>query len=133
MLFNIKPSAIFLITALATQFSTAIAVCASGQMAVGTSFFQMFTGPNGSFNVYSGFLMANNCGLISQNGSTQNENQFCKGGYNNGASVTCTNNKPTSAVDTVGQRWNCSPTNDQSCNEGGSGGRFTVLACCNRA
>ncbi|KAF8598577.1 hypothetical protein BDV93DRAFT_561176 [Ceratobasidium sp. AG-I] len=133
MISNIRPSIVLLVAALATQFSSVTAVCGSGQMAVGSSFLQMFTGPNGSFNVYAGFLMANNCGLISQNGFTQNENQMCKGGYHNGASVTCSNNQPTSAVDTVGQRWNCSPTSDQSCNEGGSGGRFTVLACCNRA
>jgi hypothetical protein len=36
--------------------------------------------------------MANNCGLISQNGETQDENQMCSGGYNAGASVTCDGN-----------------------------------------
>ena len=48
-----------------------------------------FTGPNGSFEVYCGFLMANDCGLISQNGLTQDSNQLCAGGYNASASVTC--------------------------------------------
>lgn len=33
--------------------------------------------------------MANNCNLISQNGLTQATDQLCKGGYYNGASVTC--------------------------------------------
>ncbi|KAJ7826946.1 hypothetical protein B0H13DRAFT_2374107 [Mycena leptocephala] len=74
------------------QATPAGAVCASGQMAVGSEFLQIFTGPNSAFNVFSGFLMANNCGLISQNGETQDENQMCSGGYNAGASVTCDGN-----------------------------------------
>ena len=51
-----------------------------------------FTGPASSFNLYSGFLMANNCGLISQSGSTQDSNEMCKGKYGNGASVQCDKN-----------------------------------------
>ncbi|EKM56593.1 uncharacterized protein PHACADRAFT_27396 [Phanerochaete carnosa HHB-10118-sp] len=128
-----------------------LAVCSSGQMgeysvllsspvlahivlaAVGTEFLQEFTGPNSAFNEYSGFLMANNCGLIAQNGLTQATDQMCKGGYNKGASVTCdSSGNPIAAVDTEGQSWTCSATNDDSCDVGGSGGRFTVLACCNR-
>ncbi|KAJ7930956.1 hypothetical protein B0H13DRAFT_868569 [Mycena leptocephala] len=65
------------------------AVCASGQLAVGTEFLQEFTGPNSSFNVFAGFLMANNCGIISENGATQDSNQMCHGDYDGGASVTC--------------------------------------------
>ncbi|KAF9064866.1 hypothetical protein BDP27DRAFT_1332864 [Rhodocollybia butyracea] len=120
---------------LVAQFHGVSAVCASGQMAVGTAFFQQFTGPSGSFNVYSGFEMTTNCALIAQSTSTQNENQMCNhSGWPNGASITCnSNHEPISAVDTIGQHWTCSPTNDQSCNTGGSGGRFQVLACCNRA
>ncbi|KDN48740.1 hypothetical protein RSAG8_02727, partial [Rhizoctonia solani AG-8 WAC10335] len=133
MMFSTKSVALLLVAVLGTQFNTVSAVCASGQMAVGSTMWQMFTGPNQSYNTYSGFLMSNNCRVIASNGQTQNENQICKGGYSKGASVTCQDNKPVSAVDTVGQRWNCSPTNDQSCNVGGSGGRFTVLVCCSRA
>ncbi|KDQ06043.1 hypothetical protein BOTBODRAFT_149810 [Botryobasidium botryosum FD-172 SS1] len=118
---------------LAASLHCARAVCASGQMAVGSQFIQVFTGPNSAFYEYSGFLMANNCGLIAQNGRTQDSNQLCRGGYTKGASVTCSNNKPVAAVDTQGQRWNCSPTNDGSCDNGGTGGRFSVLACCSRA
>ncbi|KAJ1307860.1 hypothetical protein OPQ81_001940 [Rhizoctonia solani] len=132
-MFSTKSVAILLAATLGMQISPVWAVCPSGQMAVGTAYWQMFTGPAQSYNTYSGFLMANNCGIIASNGQTQNENQMCKGGYSKGASVTCQNNKPVAAVDTVGQRWNCSPTSDRSCNEGGSGGRFTVLACCTRA
>ena len=46
-------------------------------------------GEPSSFDEYSGFLMANNCNLISQNGITQATDQMCKGGYSKGASVTC--------------------------------------------
>lgn len=48
-----------------------------------------FTGPSGSSNVFAGFLMANDCGLISQNGLTQDSNQLCNSGYTDGADVTC--------------------------------------------
>ncbi|KIP12229.1 hypothetical protein PHLGIDRAFT_327394 [Phlebiopsis gigantea 11061_1 CR5-6] len=120
--------------ALITYAAPATAVCSSGQMAVGRESLQEFTGPNGSFEEYSGFLMANNCGLISQNGVTQNFNQLCSGGYNAGASVSCDgNHNPIAAVDTSGNHWNCSPTSDSSCDVGGSGGFFEVLACCSRA
>ncbi|KAJ7936553.1 hypothetical protein B0H13DRAFT_1946504 [Mycena leptocephala] len=133
MLFaKFAPVAAFVIVSM-MQATPAGAVCASGQMAVGSEFLQIFTGPNSAFNVFSGFLMANNCGLISQNGETQDENQMCSGAYNAGASVTCDgNHQPIAAVDTQGNHWTCSPTSDSSCNVGGSGGRFTVLACCNR-
>ncbi|KAG8762693.1 hypothetical protein FRC11_008008 [Ceratobasidium sp. 423] len=133
MMFSTKSAAVLLAAVLGIQVNTVSAVCASGQMAVGTSTWQIFTGPAQSYTTYAGFLMSNNCGIIASNGQTQNENQMCKGGYSKGASVTCQNNQPVSAVDTVGQRWNCSPTNDQSCNVGGTGGRFTVRACCSRA
>ncbi|CAE6483580.1 unnamed protein product [Rhizoctonia solani] len=133
MLFSTKSATILFVATLGVQVSTVSAVCASGQMAVGSAFWQIFTGPNQAYNTYSGFLMANNCRVIASNGQTQDENQMCRGGYSKGASVTCRNNQPVAAVDTVGQRWNCSPTNDHSCDVGGSGGRFTVLACCSRA
>ncbi|KAG8832894.1 hypothetical protein FRC17_000388 [Serendipita sp. 399] len=74
---------------IATMIQPTAAVCASGQMAVGVQMTQYFTGPNSAFYTYSGFLMANNCGIISANGNTQSETQYCKGGYNNGASVKC--------------------------------------------
>ncbi|KAJ7856034.1 hypothetical protein B0H13DRAFT_1902820 [Mycena leptocephala] len=90
------------------QATPAGAVCASGQMAVGTEFLQ-------------------------ENGATQDPNQMCNGDYDGGASVTCnSSHQPIAAVDTQGTHWTCSPTSDTSCNIGGSGGRFTVLACCNR-
>ena len=41
--------------------------------------------------------------------------------------------RPTSAIDTGGRRWNCSPTSDTSCNKGSAIESFYVLACCNRA
>ncbi|KAI0818771.1 hypothetical protein BC629DRAFT_673693 [Irpex lacteus] len=73
---------------------------------------QEFTGPSGAFNVYAGFLMANNCGLISQNDLTEDSNQLCNGGYSHGASVSCDgNHNPVSAVDTKGQHWHCSTNN----------------------
>ncbi|GJE93392.1 hypothetical protein PsYK624_095510 [Phanerochaete sordida] len=69
---------------------TGIAVCASGQMAVGKSSDVMFTGgPSHDFSLWSGFLMSNNCRLISQNGATASEAQLCAGGYFKGASVQC--------------------------------------------
>ncbi|KAH7341551.1 hypothetical protein B0J17DRAFT_626045 [Rhizoctonia solani] len=132
MMFSTKSIAL-LVAAIGIQVNPVSGVCSSGQIAVSSAFWQIFTGRNQSYNTYSGFLMANNCGIIASNGQTQNENQMCKGGYSKGASVTCQNNRPVAAVDTVGQRWNCSPTNDQNCNVGGSGGRFTVLVCCSRA
>ncbi|KAF9072048.1 hypothetical protein BDP27DRAFT_1320992 [Rhodocollybia butyracea] len=94
---------------------------------VGTSFFQEFTGggSGASFNIYDGFLMTNDCALIAENTSTDNENQMCDGGWSNGVSVTCDSNH-------LGQHWTCSPTDDHSCDVGGSGGRFEVLACCDR-
>jgi hypothetical protein len=33
--------------------------------------------------------MANNCGIISENGYTQDPNQMCKRDYGEGASVIC--------------------------------------------
>lgn len=48
-----------------------------------------FTGPNRSFLEYSGFLMANDCALIAQNGLTEADSQLCRGGYARGASVAC--------------------------------------------
>ncbi|CAE7210149.1 unnamed protein product [Rhizoctonia solani] len=133
MMFSINSVALLLAAVLSAQVSPVSAVCAGGQMAVGSTMWQMFTGPNQAYNTYSGFLMSNNCRVIASNGQTQDENQMCRGGYSRGASVACQNNRPVSAVDTVGQKWNCSPTNDHSCDVGGSGGRFTVLACCSRA
>lgn len=115
-----------------------------------------FDGLTRTFLQYSGFLMANNCGLISQNGITESLGQMCQSGYSGGASVTCDGNKkyvpasnrrgeiirvltlvttsPTAAVDTKGNHWKCSPNlHDISCDEGGSMGRFNVKACCSRA
>ncbi|KDQ06044.1 hypothetical protein BOTBODRAFT_71124 [Botryobasidium botryosum FD-172 SS1] len=95
---------------------------------------EMFTGPNRAYNVYAGFLMANDCKLISQNDATQDKDALCGGGYYKGASVTCdSNHLPVAAVDTHNQHWRCSPTTDSGCNVGGSGGRFYVQACCDRA
>lgn len=132
MVFSSK-SVLLTAVMLAVSAQQSMAVCSPGQMAVGTEMLQMFTGPASAFDEYSGFLMANNCGLIAQNGLTQAKNQMCRGGYTGGASVTCdSNGNPTAAVDTQGQHWSCFPTNDDSCDVGGSGGRFTVLACCNR-
>lgn len=126
-------SAFALLAVFGVAAQPALAVCAPGQMAVGSEFLQQFTGPARAFLVYSGFLMTNNCKLISQNGLTQSDDQMCKGGYNKGASVRCDGKgKPTSAIDTTGQSWQCFPTTDSSCNQGGSGGRFQVLACCSR-
>ena len=39
---------------------------------------------------------------------------------------------PIAAVDTIGQHWHCSPTNDGSCNNVGGDVAFEVLACCDR-
>ncbi|KAF9072046.1 hypothetical protein BDP27DRAFT_1320985 [Rhodocollybia butyracea] len=116
------------------RFDGVSAVCAGGQIGVGTLFLQEFTGPNSAFNIYGGFLMTNDCALISESTSTQDENQMCiASGWSNGVSVTCDSNyQPIAAVDTAGQHWTCSPTNDDSCDVGGSGGRFQVLACCDR-
>ncbi|EKM56596.1 uncharacterized protein PHACADRAFT_207801 [Phanerochaete carnosa HHB-10118-sp] len=133
MSFSIRSALVsaFLLVASVQQ---GLAVCSSGQMAVGTEFLEEFTGPSATFNEYSGFLMSNNCNLIAQNGLTQATDQMCKGGYDGGASVTCdSSGNPTAAVDTQGHSWTCSSTNDDSCDVGGSGGRFTVLACCNRS
>ncbi|GJE93393.1 hypothetical protein PsYK624_095520 [Phanerochaete sordida] len=111
-----------------------IAVCAPGQMAVGKSSDVMFTGgPSHDFLLWSGFLMTNNCHIISQNGLTQSESQLCAGGYFKGASVQCdSGGNPVGAVDTQGTHWTCSPTTDGSCNQSLEGG-FIVLACCDRA
>ena len=44
------------------------------------------------FLEYSGFLMTNDCKIISQNGATQDKRQMCNGGYFKGADVTCDGN-----------------------------------------
>ncbi|KAF9078608.1 hypothetical protein BDP27DRAFT_1309867, partial [Rhodocollybia butyracea] len=95
-----------------------------------------FTRPCATFNIYGGFLMTNGCALIAESTSTQvlRMRISCVPAWSNGVSVTCDSNSlPIAAVDTVGQHWTCSSTNDDSCDVGGSGGRFQVLACCNRA
>ncbi|KAF9070651.1 hypothetical protein BDP27DRAFT_1401965 [Rhodocollybia butyracea] len=134
----IAPSRFVKLSALLTSFiflQGVSAVCASGQMAVGSYFFQEFTGPSGSFDVFGGFLMANDCGIIAESTATQDSNTMCvASAYDDGVSVTCdSNHQPIAAVDTLGQHWTCSPSSDGSCDVGGSGGRFDVLACCNRS
>ena len=71
--------------------------------ALATDISLQFTGPGSAFIEYSGYLMANDCGIISQNGLTQDPNQMCNGGYYNGADVTC---------DGSGKYVNFSPLND---------------------
>ncbi|EKM48850.1 uncharacterized protein PHACADRAFT_202323 [Phanerochaete carnosa HHB-10118-sp] len=68
-----------------------LAVCAPGQMAVGSEMLvlQMLIGPARAIDEYSGCLMAKNRNLISHNGITQATGQMCKGGYAKGASVMC--------------------------------------------
>ncbi|KAG8832895.1 hypothetical protein FRC17_000389 [Serendipita sp. 399] len=128
-----KPLITGALALIVTMVQTASAVCAPGQMAVGVQMTQYFTGPSGAFYVYSGFLMANNRGIISVNGNTQDDTQYCNGGYSNGASVQCSGDNVVGAVDTQGQHWNCWNTNDSSCDAGGTGLRRHVLACCSRA
>ncbi|GJE93408.1 hypothetical protein PsYK624_095670 [Phanerochaete sordida] len=104
-------------------------------MAVGKSNYDMFYGgiQPGASLIWSGFLMANDCKLIAQNGGTQAQDQMCRGGWNpKVANIECdSNGNPTGAVDTQGQHWHCSPTNDGSCNRVLEGS-FNVLACCDR-
>ena len=57
-----------------------------------------FTGPGGAFIEYSGYLMANDCGIISQNGLTQDPHQMCNGGYFGGANVICDSNHKSVSV-----------------------------------
>ncbi|EKM56599.1 uncharacterized protein PHACADRAFT_194192 [Phanerochaete carnosa HHB-10118-sp] len=99
-----KRSALVTAFLLSATAQRSLAVCDSGQMAVGTESISMFTGPNGAFEEYSGFLMNNDCQLISQNGLTQDPNQMCDGGYSGGASVTCSEHKPVAAVSDVRAR-----------------------------
>ena len=40
--------------------------------------------------------------------------------------------RPVKAVDTVGQHWHCSPTNDRSCNSDTGINGWDVLVCCHR-
>ena len=60
--------------------------------ALATDISLQFTGPGSAFIEYSGYLMANDCGIISQNGLTQDPNQMCNGGYFHGANVICDSN-----------------------------------------
>lgn len=83
--------------------------------------------------ISSGFEMTNNCKLISQNGITDDNNQVCAGDYFDGASVTCNDSgNPIIAVDTTGNSYTCSETEDTSCNETSGQTTFTVVACCSR-
>lgn len=49
--------------------------------AVGTTWYQGLDIPGVSWQLYNGFLMSNDCKLIAENGSTQDKNQLCYGGY----------------------------------------------------
>ena len=116
--------------------------------------------------------MANDCGIITENGLTEDPNQVStlwrrgdrtalisgflvavqlllqlgrecpmqrRQGSRNVRSPLCyfvvqsVIHRPVSAIDTGGNKWNCSPTSDTSCNKNSPIEFFVVVACCDRA